>query len=68
MIAIVLAMLKMLPVGDQDVSKGGGGQKSVREIALMPRGIQEQAKGVQAEGIKRKRSGRLCGGLMPDRG
>ncbi|ATP09019.1 hypothetical protein [Aeromonas salmonicida] len=37
MIAIVLAMLKMLPVGDQDVSKGLAGKKSVREIALIPR-------------------------------
>ncbi|GJC07181.1 hypothetical protein ACSZNV_01165 [Aeromonas hydrophila] len=35
MIAIVLAMLKMLPVGDKAAQSGENGGKAVSEIALL---------------------------------
>ncbi|WP_270827081.1 hypothetical protein [Aeromonas sp. Y318-1] len=35
MIAIVLAMLKMLPVGDKAAQPAGSGGKAVSEIALL---------------------------------
>ena len=35
MIAIVLAMLKMLPVGDKAAQPGENGGKAVSEIALL---------------------------------
>ncbi|RSM28618.1 hypothetical protein C5B78_09230 [Aeromonas salmonicida] len=66
MIAIVLAMLKMLPVGDQDVSKGLAGKIACARSRSYPgwwcAGKQQE------EEENRGKSGRHHGGLVPDRG